>query len=412
MAKENINDFQLENVNSDYLFDIFVDAQNRLHIISKTQKPTLPKYIPVSKMPNIEMFMPSLEKELAEKDITEEERAQMAAAEQARIEEEQRAKEEAERKAREEAEAKAKAEEEARLAAEAAKKEEEERLARELAEKEEAERLAREEAERKAEEEARLAAEAAQKEEEERLAREQAEKEEAERLAREQAEKEEAERLAREEAERKAEEAARSNTPTPSSEKISVISFDTLKGKKKPLVSKSAMQQGGIAAAKAEARKQQNEINAIRKEEAQERAAQRKAEKEQEEISRLPNAILIGNTKKPSPEFGKFEIVATKDAEKPFKFVLKTEAGKVVFETSPMKTKPNELTAVMFKNIMTTGSFTFTRSMTGIIFKILDSRQRVFYTSRSYMSVQDAQRAAALIKKYGLSANYIDDTTI
>ena len=175
----------------------------------------------------------------------------------------------------------------------------------------------------------------------------------------------------------------------------------------------AAMQQGGVAAAKAEALKQKSEIDAQRKEEAQERAAKRKIEKEQEALSRLPNAILIGNTKKPSPELGKFEIVASKDPEKPFKFVLKTEADKVVFETSPMKTKPNELTAVMFKDIMQKGSFTFTRSLSGgIIFKILDARQRVFYTSRSYLSIQDAQRAAALIKKYGLSANYIDDTTI
>ena len=173
------------------------------------------------------------------------------------------------------------------------------------------------------------------------------------------------------------------------------------------------MQQGGVAAIKAEATKQKSELDAIRREEAQERAQKRKIEKEQEALNRLPNAILIGNTKAPSPELGRFEIVSSGDPEKPFKFVLKTETGKTVFETSPMRTKPNELTAVMFKDIMQKGSFTFTRSITGaIVFKVLDARGRVFYTSRSYMALNDAQRAAALIKKYGLSANYIDDTTI
>ena len=100
------------------------------------------------------------------------------------------------------------------------------------------------------------------------------------------------------------------------------------------------------------------------------------------------------------------------DKEKPFKFVLKTEKGKVVFETAPMKTKPNELTAVMLKDIMANGSFAFMRTNTGFFFKILDSRQRVFCTSRAYPTTLDAQKAAALIKKYGLSANYIDDKTI
>ena len=174
----------------------------------------------------------------------------------------------------------------------------------------------------------------------------------------------------------------------------------------------STMQAGGIAAAKMEHDKQKEELIAIRKEEAAARAEQRKIEREKEALERLPNAILIGNTKTPSPELGKFEIANSKDADKPFKLLLRTEKGQVVFETSPMKTKPNELTAVMFKDIMNTGSFTFTRSINGFAFQILDSRKRVFYSSRSFINLNDAKRAAAMIKKYGLSANYIDDTTI
>ena len=169
---------------------------------------------------------------------------------------------------------------------------------------------------------------------------------------------------------------------------------------------------GGVQAAIQENAKKKEEQALIKKEEAQERAAKRREELEKEELSRLPNAILIGNTKKASPELGKFEIGRSEDPEKPYKFILKTEKGKVVFETAPMKTKPNELTAVMFKDIMANGSFAFMRTDRGFIFKILDARQRVFCTSKSYPTTLDAQKAAALIKKYGLSANYIDDTTI
>ncbi len=472
----------LEEVNSEYLFEAFRDTQNKLNIITKNTNTTLPRFITVSRLPSPELFMPSLEQELAEKDITDEERqaqaeaerkaqeeaeAKAKAEEEARLEAERLAKEEEERKAQEEAEAKAKAEEEARLEAERL---EQERL--------EAEKKAQEEAEAqaKAEEEARLEAERLEQEriEAEKKAQEEQpnvdenpeevveetpeEEPKAEEPIEEQPEVDEApeetveepseepvveEQPAEEESQQEqpeVEQPTEEETPEeepkaeepvveepapqpvveekpvkkqpPQQEQISIISFATLKGKKKPIAKMSTMQAGGIAAAKVEHAKQKEELDAIRKEEASIRAEQRKAEREKEALERLPNAILIGNTKVPSPELGKFEIANSKDVEKPFKLLLRTEKGQVVFETSPMRTKPNELTAVMFKDIMNTGSFTFTRSINGFAFQILDSRKRVFYTSRSFINLNDAKRAAALIKKYGLSANYIDDTTI
>ena len=458
----------LEEVNSEYLFEAFRDTQNKLNIITKNTNTTLPRFITVSRLPSPELFMPSLEKELAEKDISDEERqaqleaeqkaqeeaeAKAKAEEEARLEAERLAKEEEERKAQEEAEAKAKAEEEARLEAERL---EQERL--------EAEKKAQEEAEAqaKAEEEARLEAERLEQEriEAEKKAQEEAEAQEqpdvdetteeqpAEEAVEEQPNVDETaeepveeqpnvdetveEPVAEEEPKAEEPEVEQPEEPVveeepapqpvveekpikkqpPQQEQISVISFATLKGKKKPIAKMSTMQAGGIAAAKVEHAKQKEELDAIRKEEASIRAEQRKAEREKEALERLPNAILIGNTKVPSPELGKFEIANSKDPEKPFKLLLRTEKGQVVFETSPMRTKPNELTAVMFKDIMNTGSFTFTRSINGFAFQILDSRKRVFYSSRSFINLNDAKRAAALIKKYGLSANYIDDTTI
>ena len=401
----------------EFLQSVQKDVQSRLHIFNKPQIGSLPNYIAFSKLPNIELFKPSLDAELEEKDITDEERESQAKAEQeakekaeaeAKAQEEARiaAEEEAARIAKEEEEARLKAEEEARLAEEeAARIAQEEEIKRKAEEEQAAKIAAEEEARRKAEEE-----EAA------RIAKEEEEAQEVEEIQENEVVEEKPQEEVQEKAEVKVEEVKKVEAPiqskdsTPSS---NVINFETLKNKKKVvLAKKSTMIAGGVQAAIQENAKKKEEQALIKKEEAQERAAKRREELEKEELSRLPNAILIGNTKKASPELGKFEIGRSEDPEKPYKFILKTEKGKVVFETAPMKTKPNELTAVMFKDIMANGSFAFMRTDRGFIFKILDARQRVFCTSKSYPTTLDAQKAAALIKKYGLSANYIDDTTI
>ena len=383
MANTELQGQELEQNSSSILEEVFYDVQKHLHIVGKSEKPTLPKFIAINKLPSIELFKDSLDEELAAPDLTQEDRDRIAAEEAQKIKEEeerQKAEEEARLKAEEEARQKA---EQERLEAEQKAKEEAERLEAERLQKEEEERqrAAEEEAARlKAEEEARLEAEAREKEEQERLQKEQ------------------------EEAEAKAAALQRQS--------MSVISFETLKGKKKPIAKKSIMQDGGISAAKIAQAQQKEELDAIKKEDAREKAAIRREEQQKVEEERLKNAILIGNTKKASPELGKFEITKSDDPLKPYKFVLKTEQGKVVYETAPLRTKPNELTAVMFKDIMANGSFSFIKTLEGYNFRILDARQRIFCTSRAFRTSLDAQKAAALVKKYGLSANYIDDTTI
>ena len=383
MANTELQGQELDQNSSSILEEVFYDVQKHLHIVGKSEKPTLPKFIAINKLPSIELFKDSLDEELAAPDLTQEDRDRIAAEEAQKIKEEeerQKAEEEARLKAEEEARQKA---EQERLEAEQKAKEEAERLEAERLQKEEEERqrAAEEEAARlKAEEEARLEAEAREKEEQERLQKEQ------------------------EEAEAKAAALQRQS--------MSVISFETLKGKKKPIAKKSIMQDGGISAAKIAQAQQKEELDAIKKEDAREKAAIRREEQQKVEEERLKNAILIGNTKKASPELGKFEITKSDDPLKPYKFVLKTEQGKVVYETAPLRTKPNELTAVMFKDIMANGSFSFIKTLEGYNFRILDARQRIFCTSRAFRTSLDAQKAAALVKKYGLSANYIDDTTI
>lgn len=383
MANTELQGQELEQNSSSILEEVFYDVQKHLHIVGKSEKPTLPKFIAINKLPSIELFKDSLDEELAEPDLTQEDRDRIAAEEAKKIQEEeerQKAEEEARLKAEEEARQKA---EQERLEAEQKAKEEAERLEAERLQKEEEERqrAAEEEAARlKAEEEARLEAEAREKEEQERLQKEQ------------------------EEAEAKAAALQRQS--------MSVISFETLKGKKKPIAKKSIMQGGGISAAIMAQAQQKEELDAIKREDAREKAAIRREEQLKEEEERLKNAILIGNTKKASPELGKFEIAKSDDPLKPYKFVLKTEQGKVVYETAPLRTKPNELTAVMFKDIMANGSFSFIKTLQGYNFRILDARQRIFCTSKAFRTSLDAQKAAALVKKYGLSANYIDDTTI
>ena len=399
-----------------YLEGVQKEIQDHLHILNKTSSSTLPRFIAFAKLPSIELFMPSLDDELNEKDLTDEERAALQKAEEVKEEKpeveeiqeetpetpEEVVEEPIEDTHEEQPESEEVVEEpQETIDEDAIKKEEEEKAKAE----EEARIKAEEEAKAKAEEEARIKAEEEAKAKAEEEARIKAEEE-----AKAKAE-EEARIKAEEEAKAKAEEEAPAPKEKPQK---TVINYETLMKKKKPatIVKKSTMMQGGVSAALIESAKMKEELDSIKKEEAQERAQKRREEQEKEEQARLANAILIGNTKKASPELGKFEIQLSNDKEKPFKFVLKTEKGKVVFETAPMRTKPNELTAVMFKDIMANGSFAFMRTQTGFFFKILDSRQRVFCTSRPYPSTLDAQKAAALIKKYGLSANYIDDKTI
>ena len=381
-----------------YLEGVQKEIQDHLHILNKTSSTILPRFIAFAKLPSIEAFMPSLEDELNEKDLTQEERDALLHQNEEEVIQEETNEDIVEEPVVEDIKEEPQIEEEIEEQLPEEIQEEQEQIVEDVKEEtiDEEQIKAEEEARIKAEEEAKAKAE-----EEARIKAEEEAKAKAE---------EEARIKAEEEAKAKAKKEATSNETQSSN----VINFETLKNKRKPttIVKKSTMMKGGVSAALMESQKLKEELESIKKEEAQERAQKRKEELEKEEQERLANAILIGNTKKPSPELGKFEIQLSKDKEKPFKFVLKTEKGKVVFETAPMKTKPNELTAVMFKDIMANGSFAFMRTNTGFFFKILDSRQRVFCTSRAYPTTLDAQKAAALIKKYGLSANYIDDKTI
>lgn len=244
--------------------------------------------------------------------------------------------------------------------------------------------------------------------EQERLAKEAAEKQEQERLAKEEAEKQEQERLAKEkeEEEKKKAELAKKKGPT-----ITSISAANLKGAKRGVVKASAVKKGGVSAAKeaSDAIKEKEEEK--KKKAAQARIEAKRASEKEAEIARLATVSIIGTDKKPKPENGKFEIQWSNDNVKPYKLVLKNDQGKVLYESTPIKTKPNELTATTFRNILSTGSFVFISTPVGYAFKILDSRMRVFHVSKAYRNAIDAQKLAAQIKKFGLSANYIDDLT-
>jgi hypothetical protein len=227
-------------------------------------------------------------------------------------------------------------------------------------------------------------------------------------LAKEEAEKQEQERLAKEkeEEEKKKAELAKKKGPT-----ITSISAANLKGAKRGVVKASAVKKGGVSAAKeaSDAIKEKEEEK--KKKAAQARIEAKRASEKEAEMARLATVSMIGTDKKPKPENGKFEIQWSNDNVKPYKLVLKNDQGKVLYESTPIKTKPNELTATTFRNILSTGSFVFISTPVGYAFKILDSRMRVFHVSKAYRNAIDAQKLAAQIKKFGLSANYIDDLT-
>ena len=258
MADTEIKKIESEQDAIDFLEEVFYDVQNHLHIVGKYETPTLPKYIAINKLPSIELFKDTLDEELARPDLTKEDRERMAAEEAQKIKEEQdriKAEEEAKKKAEEEARLKA---EQEKFEAEQKAKEEQERLEKERLE---AERLQKEEEEKqRAEEEARLKAEeeARQKEEQERLEAEQKAKEDEEIIEEETIQEEEEEQTP---------------SPAPQQQTISVISFETLKGKKKPLAKKSIMQGGGISAAIMAKAQEKEELDAIKKEDAKEKAA-------------------------------------------------------------------------------------------------------------------------------------------
>ena len=340
-----------QNRPSSKAMQIIHDVQTHLQISCKLEHPVLPARIAISKIPSPELF----------KDIN------------ILIEEVNFNEEKAEEEAR------LKAEEEARLQAEA-------------------------EAKAKAEEEARLQVEAEAKAKAEEEAKQQAETKEEPKV-----EDEDSNIITAPKIEEKPE-----VKPISQPERIvSITGLNTKKQKGKKIVKLSAAQSGGIAAVKAQEAKDKEAEEAKRKAEAAAKLAAQKAEEKAQEQARLAYVILIGDAKKPDPNLGKFEIQKTGLLDKPYKMVLKTNLGKTIFETAPIRSKPNELTAQMFKDILSTGSFTFIKNQSGqYAFRILDSRLRLFSVSKFYPTIREAQLAAASIKKFGLSANYIDDTTI
>ena len=364
-----------QNRPSSKAMQIIHDVQTHLQISCKLEHPVLPARIAISKIPSPELFKDI--NILIEEVNFNEEKAEEEARLQAEAEAKAKAEEEARLKA--EAEAKAKAEEEARLQAEA-------------------------EAKAKAEEEAKLQAEAEAKAKAEEEARLQAETKEEHKV-----EDEDSNIITAPKIEEKPE-----VKPISQPERIvSITGLNTKKQKGKKIVKLSAAQSGGIAAVKAQEAKDKEAEEAKRKAEAAAKLAAQKAEEKAQEQARLAYVILIGDAKKPDPNLGKFEIQKTGLLDKPYKMVLKTNLGKTIFETAPIRSKPNELTAQMFKDILSTGSFTFIKNQSGqYAFRILDSRLRLFSVSKFYPTIREAQLAAASIKKFGLSANYIDDTTI
>ncbi len=218
----------------------------------------------------------------------------------------------------------------------------------------------------------------------------------------------EQERLAKE---KKAEEKKKAEIAKKKGPTITSISASNLKGAKRGIVKASAVKKGGVSAAKeaSDAIKEKEEEK--KKQAAQARIEAKRALEKEAEMARLSAVSIIGTDKKPKPENGKFEIQWSNDNIKPYKLILKNDQGKVLYESTPIKTKPNELTATTFKNILSTGSFVFISTPIGYAFKILDSRMRVFHVSKAYRNAIDAQKLAAQIKKFGLSANYIDDLT-
>ncbi|MCI7402449.1 MAG: hypothetical protein MSH40_07230 [Christensenella sp.] len=428
-----------QNRPSSKAMQIIHDVQTHLQISCKLEHPVLPARIAISKIPSPELFKDinilieevNFNEEKAEEEarLKAEAEAKAKAEEEARLQAETEAKAKAEEEARlqAEAEAKAKAEEEARLQAEAeakAKAEEEARLQAEAEAKAKAEEEARLQAEAKAkakaEEEARLQAEAeakAKAEEEARLQAEAEAKAKAEEEAKQQAETKEEPKVEDENSNiitaPKIEEKPEVKPISQPERIVSITGLNTKKQKGKKIVKLSAAQSGGIAAVKAQEAKDKEAEEAKRKAEAAAKLAAQKAEEKAQEQARLAYVILIGDAKKPDPNLGKFEIQKTGLLDKPYKMVLKTNLGKTIFETAPIRSKPNELTAQMFKDILSTGSFTFIKNQSGqYAFRILDSRLRLFSVSKFYPTIREAQLAAASIKKFGLSANYIDDTTI
>ena len=380
-SKNSQTDYKLKN--EEKAREIIKDVQTHLQISCKLERPEWPNRINITQFPNPEKY-----KNIEElKNLVNIDEEKLEAEAKAKLEAEAKAKLEAEEKAKREAEERARLEEEARIKAEeeAAKAAEEERLR--LEEEEKARLEAEEQARLEAEEKARLEAE-------EKARLEAEEKARLEEEARIKAEEEAAKAKARENA-----------TP------LSGASLRMPKGKK--IVKLSTVQSGGLAAAKAHEAKNKEELEAQRKAAQAAKLAAQKAEEKAKEEERLAYVILIGDAKKPDPSLGKFEIQKSGLEDKPYKMVLKTNIGKTIFETSPIRSKPNELTVQMFKDVLESGSFTFIKNANGTFaFRILNSRLRLFSVSRPFTNIRDAQLAAAAIKKFGLSANYLDDTTL
>ena len=127
-------------------------------------------------------------------------------------------------------------------------------------------------------------------------------------------------------------------------------------------------------------------------------------------VDEMKGITLLNDAVKPDVSKGKFVIgVDTTNIVRPYKFILKANNGKVLFESEGYKVKPKATQIYKFKRTIAEGTFTYDQSGRTFQFRIIDKEGKLYAVVGGFKTLKAAQESAALIKRFGLAANFIED---
>lgn len=120
--------------------------------------------------------------------------------------------------------------------------------------------------------------------------------------------------------------------------------------------------------------------------------------------------VISGDAK---DTFGKYYIIPSNSAVRPYKFCLKANNGQLMFESEPYKAKPKLASINAFKKHCANGIFEVDEDKAGSFrYKLYSKDGTLIGVGESYSTKVACEKSVESVKKFADSATVIEDTTI
>ena len=120
--------------------------------------------------------------------------------------------------------------------------------------------------------------------------------------------------------------------------------------------------------------------------------------------------VISGDAK---DTFGKYYIIPSNSAVRPYKFCLKANNGQLMFESEPYKAKPKLASINAFKKHCANGIFEVDEDKAGSFrYKLYSKDGTLIGVGESYSTKAACEKSVESVKKFADSATVIEDTTI